>query len=93
MNKFVFKVFAKFSKSLKYSLGVSHVINMRSKYKKIKNINDLDYKVYSQNGEDGIIDYLLYSLKIDKSKCKALAQKYTWEECAKIFEENCFPNY
>ena len=68
MNKFIFKVFAKFSKSLKYSLGVSHVINMRSKYKKIKNINDLDYKVYSQNGEDGIIDYLLYSLKIDKPK-------------------------
>jgi hypothetical protein len=28
----------------------------------------LDYKDFSQNGEDGIIDYLLYSLKIDKPK-------------------------
>ena len=35
---------------------------------KIRNINDLDYKIFSQNGEDGIIDYLLHALKIDKPK-------------------------
>ena len=35
----------------------------------------------------------LKALKIDRNKCKALSSKYTWEECAKIFEENCCPNY
>jgi glycosyltransferase involved in cell wall biosynthesis len=43
--------------------------------------------------DDDLKTSALKSLKIDKSKCKELAQKYTWEECAKIFEENCFSNY
>ena len=45
-----------------------HILNLRNKYSKIRNINDLDYKIFSQNGEDGIIDYLLHALKIDKPK-------------------------
>ena len=28
----------------------------------------MEFKVFSQNGEDGIIDYLLYSLNIQKPK-------------------------
>jgi hypothetical protein len=67
-KKLFYRIISKFIKSVKYSLGVSHFLNMRNKYKKIKNINDLDYKIYSQNGEDGIIDYLLHSLKIYKPK-------------------------
>lgn len=45
-------------------IGKSHFLNFRPNYKNIKNINDLDYKIFSQFGEDGIIDYLLYCLKI-----------------------------
>ncbi len=41
---------------------------MRNNYKNIKNINDLDYKIYSQFGEDGIIDYLVKSLEITSLK-------------------------
>ena len=52
----------------KYSLGISHFIKIRPNYNNYKNLNDLDYKIYSQNGEDGIIDYLLSSLSIDKPK-------------------------
>ena len=66
--KFINKIFNRLSPKINFSVGLSHILNMRSKYKNIKNINDLDYKVFSQNGEDGIIDYLLYSLKIDKPK-------------------------
>tara|TARA_Y100000741_G_C18182315_1_gene529874 strand:- start:26 stop:934 length:909 start_codon:yes stop_codon:yes gene_type:complete len=51
-----------------YNLGLSHILNIREKYNSIKNINHLDYKIYSQNGEDGIIDYLLCSLNILKPK-------------------------
>ena len=66
--KFINKIFNRLSPKINFSVGLSHILNMRSKYKNIKNINDLDYKVFSQNGEDGIIDYLLYSIKIDKPK-------------------------
>ena len=66
--KIINKIFNRLSPKINFSLGLSHILNMRSKYKNIKKINDLDYKVFSQNGEDGIIDYLLYSLKIDKPK-------------------------
>ena len=34
----------------------------------LKNFSDLDYKVFCQNGEDGIIDYLLFSLDITTPK-------------------------
>ena len=66
--KVINKIFNRLSPKINFSIGLSHILNMRSKYQNIKNINDLDYKVFSQNGEDGIIDYLLYSLKIDKPK-------------------------
>ena len=66
--KVINKIFNRLSPKINFSVGLSHILNMRSKYKNIKNINDLDYKIFSQNGEDGIIDYLLYSLKIDKPK-------------------------
>ena len=41
---------------------------MRKNYKNIKKINDLDYKIFSQFGEDGIIDYLVQSLEITSPK-------------------------
>jgi hypothetical protein len=63
--KFFFKKF--FHKKL-YMIGLSHLLNMREKYKNIENLNDVDYKIFSQNGEDGIVDYLLYQLKIEKPK-------------------------
>ena len=51
-----------------FLIGSSHFSLIRLNYSKIKDINDLDYKVFSQAGEDGIIDYLLYSLNIKKPK-------------------------
>jgi hypothetical protein len=66
--KLINKLFSKISPKINYSIGLSHLLNLRPKYKKIKNINDLDFKIFSQNGEDGIIDYLLFSLNIDKPK-------------------------
>ena len=37
-------------------------------YKDIKNLNQVEYKVFSQNGEDGIIDFLLNQLNIQNPK-------------------------
>lgn len=51
-----------------YMVGNSHILNMRKNYDNIKNLEELDYKIFSQNGEDGILDYLLYKNKIEKPK-------------------------
>ena len=51
-----------------FAIGSSHFSIMRQYYSEIKNLIDADYKVFSQTGEDGIIDYLLYSLNIKKPK-------------------------
>ena len=51
-----------------FKIGCSHFNLMKNFYPKIKNFSELSYKVFSQNGEDGFIDYLLFSLNIDKPK-------------------------
>ena len=71
-NKIFIKILNKlfknyFDKKL-LMLGTSHILNMRKNYKNISNLNEVDFKVFSQNGEDGIIDYLLFSLHIEKPK-------------------------
>ena len=65
IEKNLFKNF--FQKKI-YLIGHSHIINIRKNYEDIKYLNDLDYKIFSQNGEDGIIDYFLHRLKIDNPK-------------------------
>ena len=72
INKIFIKILNKlfknyFDKKL-LMLGTSHILNMRKNYKNISNLNEVDFKVFSQNGEDGIIDYLLFSLQIEKAK-------------------------
>ena len=61
-------LFKNFLEKIIFIIGSSHILKIRNNYKNIKSINDLDFKIFSQNGEDGIIDYLLYSLNIFKTK-------------------------
>ena len=72
INKIFIKILNKFFKNYfdknLLMLGTSHILNMRKNYKNISNLNEVDFKVFSQNGEDGIIDYLLFSLQIEKPK-------------------------
>lgn len=49
-------------------IGKSHILNIRSKYSSIISLEDVDYKVFSQFGEDGIIDFILKQLKISNPK-------------------------
>ena len=62
------KFFRKYFDKKIHMIGTSHILSMRKNYPNIKNLNELDYKVYSQNGEDGIIDYLLFQLNIEKPR-------------------------
>jgi len=60
--------FKKFLHNKIYMTGLSHLLNMREKYSFVNSFSDVDYKIFSQNGEDGIIDYLLSQLSIEKPK-------------------------
>ncbi len=68
MIQIIKKFFRKYFDKKIHMIGTSHILSMRKNYPNIKNLNELDYKVYSQNGEDGIIDYLLFQLNIEKPR-------------------------
>ena len=51
-----------------FMLGISHINLMRPNYSKVTKLSDVEYKVFSQNGEDGIIDYIIYQLNLEKPK-------------------------
>ena len=51
-----------------FAIGSAHFSTMQQYYSNIKHLSDVNYKVFSQTGEDGIIDYLVYSLNIKKPK-------------------------
>ena len=31
-------------------IGLSHILNMRKNYSNVENLNDLDFRIFSQNG-------------------------------------------
>jgi len=53
---------------LKTLLAKNILINNRKKYSKFNSINEAEEKFFSQNGEDGIIDFLLECMKINSPK-------------------------
>jgi len=78
IKKFCFTIinlFIQFIKKLKldiyafdkiiFCLGDVNISNNRIKYNEISKLSDVEVKVFSQNGEDGILDYLLNKLKVD----------------------------
>ena len=46
--------------------GISSLYTARLNYDKYKSLYEADFKVFSQYGEDGILDFLLTKLKIYK---------------------------
>jgi|TARA_B100001964_G_scaffold224764_1_gene271907 hypothetical protein len=73
-----------------FAIGSAHFSEVRQYYPNIKNLSDADYKVFSQTGEDGIIDYLLYSLNIKIPKFVEIGVgDYSESNTRYIFEKNC----
>ena len=61
-----FNIKKNFTNKLIFNVGLNSLLQNRNFYDTAKNINENELKIYSQNGEDGIIDFLLYKLKILK---------------------------
>jgi len=49
-----------------FCVGKVQISLNRNKYDEITDLTETEVKIFSQNGEDGIIDYLLHRLKLDK---------------------------
>ena len=64
--KLLNKIFKKYFDKKILLLSSTHILKVRPLYKNVKKITEVEFKAFSQNGEDGIIDYLLHSLKIEK---------------------------
>lgn len=90
IKKFFHQIFKKYKDKKIFMIGNSHVLNARRNYESIENLNDLDYQIFSQNGEDGIIDFLINRLGIkipkfieigigDYSECNS---RFIYERCS-----------
>ena len=53
-----------FFDKLFFNIGLNQISENRKNYGNISNIQQIELKVFSQNGEDGIIDYLLTKLNL-----------------------------
>ena len=53
---------------IKFITAQSYFNIIRKSYGNIKNFNEIYFKVFSQNGEDGIIDFLIEKIKIEDLK-------------------------
>ena len=71
--------------------GHSNIITHRKNYENLKNLNDIEYKVFSQSGEDGIIDFLLSNLNIEKPKFIEIGVGDYSEANTRFLYERCSP--
>jgi hypothetical protein len=54
--------------NFKFALGQSAILASRHSYSKVKNLWDAEVKVYSQWGEDGILDYICEIIELTKPR-------------------------
>ena len=47
-----------------FNIGLNQVLENKKIYNEVKNIQEIELKIFSQNGEDGIIDYLLNKINL-----------------------------
>lgn len=52
--------------NINYNLGLNNLLRISEKYNYINKLEQSECKIYSQNGEDGILNYIISRLKIEK---------------------------
>ena len=67
-KNFFYSFFKSYFHKKIYMQGLSHLNNARLNYDRITDLQDVEYKIFSQNGEDGLIDFCLNRIQIDKPK-------------------------
>ena len=92
MKKYLYDlIFKEYHHRKLYMIGLSHILNIRQNYSNIKMLSDVDYKIFSQNGEDGILDYILHQLNIEKPKFIEIGVGDYIEANTRFIFERCSP--
>ena len=52
--------------NINYNLGLNNLLIISEKYNNISNLAQAECKIFSQNGEDGILNYIISMLKIER---------------------------
>ena len=68
IKKFLTRISKDSLDNLKFQNGCGNLNLMKNSYNDIIELNQTELKIFSQNGEDGIIDYLTFQLGIKKPK-------------------------
>lgn len=87
VRKFLNKFFLRSIDDIKVQKGKIFELKIQKDLKNFKNLNEVYFKVFSQDTEDGIIQYLLKSLKISNVKFVEIGtQDYSESNTRYIFE-------
>lgn len=92
MKKYLYNLlFKNYQYRKLYMIGLSHVLKIRENYFNVKKLSDVDYKIFSQNGEDGILDYLIHQLNLEKPKFIEIGVGDYTEANTRFIFERCSP--
>ena len=86
-----FNIKKKIITGINYNLGLNNLLSISKKYPDITSIEDAECKVFSQNGEDGILDYIIHMLKIKKPNFIEIGVGTYIEANTRFIYERFFP--
>ena len=56
----------KFTNNINFNLGLNNLLKISDNYNNMTRLDQSECKIFSQNGEDGILNYLITMLKIER---------------------------
>ena len=62
----IFNIKKKLITNINYNLGLNNLLLISKNYNDITRLEQSECKIFSQNGEDGILDYMISMLKIER---------------------------
>ena len=74
----------------RYMLGSIFLNQAKKDYHLVKNLDQVEYKVFSQTGEDGILNYLISTLNISNCKFVEIGVGEYLEANTRYIYENSF---
>ena len=56
----------KFITNINYNLGLNNLLKISDNFNNISRLDQTECKIFSQNGEDGILNYIISMLKLER---------------------------
>lgn len=96
LNKLFSKLFRKskkkFINKIIFLLGSNIIQNSRKNYNSVKSLYDVEVKVFSQNGEDGILDFIIKKLNLTRPNFIEIGVQDYLESNTRFIYESYYPS-